>query len=716
MQPSCLDMDGSILAEILDAAMEIGEADCGDIRLVNGRTGILDFVVQRGFSGEWERYWRSKPLKFSICEMALDRKQPILIKDIGNSPFFKTIPSLRRTQELGCNSLRTTPLLSRSGGRLGTVALFKKQPQDPDDRSLRLLDLFARQAADRIENVCSTRKLSENEERQAFLLKVADTLAPLKDHLAVEREACRMLGEYLNVGRTYFVHFDEEDDTALIQEDYAQESNASLRGTYTISEFKWAIEKLRRNECNIVPDMKDMASVPEAHQKACLKLGILSSASVPLLHAGKLVAALCLAHHQQRAWLENEITLLRDVASRIWEVLQRIKSEKALELANETRERAQRLEALGQLTGGITHDFNNLLMVLSVNLEIAEMQMTAERGKIAIARAVDAIKQGASLNRRLLTFSRHRPLKTEAININERIVSSMELLRRAIGEEIHITTNLAEDSWIACIDSGEFDNALMNLAMNARDAMEAGGRISIETRNVFLHGEKAGVLNLPEGPYISLGVRDTGNGMSPEVIQRAIEPFFTTKSVGKASGLGLSSIYGFVRQSGGALDIKSRLGTGTIVSLYLPKSTEVKAVPKSNDRDTRFLTGQGEMLLLVEDHEQVLEATSERLRMLGYNVLVARSGRAGIKALELNSLIRLVVSDIVMPGGVSGYDLAEWAKKNRPDVHVILVSGNLGAGASLSQQNSYRILLKPYSFTVLAKALRDVLEAPESAA
>ena len=712
MQPSYLDTDHSILGEILEEAIEIGEADCGDIRLVNGRTGTLDFVVQRGFPEEWDSYWRSKPLEFEISRAALDRKHPIQIEDIGKSPVFSTNPSLRRTKGFGYHLLRTTPLVSRSGEFVGAFALFKKRPQSPNDRSLRLLDLFARQAADRIQTARSSVILGQNQEQKTFLLNIVDALAPLKNHLDVERKACRMLGEYLNVDHAYFVQFDEENDTALIQEEYTKETDTPLHGAYSMSAFNWSIEKLKRNECNIVPDMNDTALVPEAYRKACVQLGILSAASVPIFRADKLVAALCVAHQQRRAWLENEIILLRDVAERIWNVHQHIKAEKALELANETRERAQRMDALGQLTGGITHDFNNLLMVLSVNLEIAEMHMTAQRGQIAIARAMEAVKQGASLNRRLLMFSRHQPLKAEPININERILNLMQPLRRSIDADIHIGTNLMEDSWIACIDAGEFDNALMNLAANAQDAMGKGGEVLIETQNSFLHGEKARVLNLSEGPYIRVSVCDTGTGMSPEVIQRAIEPFFTTKSIGKASGLGLSSIYGFVRQSGGALDIRSKLGVGTTVSLYLPKSAALNAAPRTDEQDARFITGQGEMLLLVEDHEQVLEVSAERLRLLGYNVLVARNGREGIQALHLNNLIKLVVSDIVMPGGVSGYDLAEWARRHRPDVSVVLVSGNLGTGASLSHKGGYRILLKPYSFTVLAKALRDAVDQP----
>lgn len=712
MQPSYLDMDQSVLAEFLAAAIEIGDADCGDIRLLNGPMGTLDLFMQRGCPRAWERYWRSKPLDFDCCQAGLDAKQPIRVDDVENSAFFRTIPALRRMKELGYQSLRTTPLIARSGRFLGILALFRKRPSAPDARSLPLLNLLAQQAVDRMENERSAVILRQNEERKSFLLNLADTLAPLRDHLAVERETCRMIGEFLKVTHTYFAQFDEENDTAIIRQDYTKETAFPLNGAYSMSAFEWSIEKLRRNECKIVPDMKDTALVPDSYRKICLELGIMSSVSVPIFRSDKLVAALCITHHQKRVWLDNETLLLREIAERIWEVHARIKAEQVLERAHEAHQRAQRLEALGQLTGGITHDFNNLLMVLSVNLEIAEMHVTAPRGKIAILRAIDAIKQGASLNRRLLTFSQHRPLKTEPININERIMNLMPLLRGAIGEAFRVTTNLAADSWISKVDVGEFDNALVNLASNAGEAMGNGGEFSIETQNLSLQGEKARLLNLPEGHYIRLSVRDTGSGMSPEVIQRAIEPFFTTKSFGKGSGLGLSSIYGFVRQSGGALDINSKLGAGTMVSLYLPKAAALHPTPKAEDQHEQFLPGQGEMLLLVEDHEQVLEASAERLRLLGYNVLVARNGREGLHALERNNLIRLVVSDIVMSGGISGYDLAEWAKQNRPEVGVILVSGNLGAGASLSPQSGYRVVLKPYSFAVLAKALRDALAAP----
>jgi signal transduction histidine kinase/CheY-like chemotaxis protein len=716
MQPPRPVIDQSLLVEILETAIEIGEADGGDIRLINGYTGELDLIVQRGFPPEWERYWQSRPSELSVCKIAVEKKRPVLIDDIGNSPFFQTIPSLKRTKELGFNLLRSTPLVSRSGQCLGSLALFRKKTEPPSNRSDKLLELFARQAVDRIENAHTTIILRQNEERKAFLLNLADTLAPLKDHLSVERETCRMITEVLNVHHAYVVQLDDENDTAFIREDYAREADIPLKGAYSMSVFDWAIEKFRRNECNIVPDMMDRALVPEAYRKACVPLGILSIAAVPILRTERPVAALCVTHREPRAWLENEIILLREVAERFWNVHERIKAEKARELTHEAHQRAQRVEALGQLTSGITHDFNNLLMVLSVNLEIAEMHMTAQRGNIAIARAFDAVRQGAGLIRQMMTFSRPQVSKAEAININQRVMDVMHMLSQSIGEQIEITTSLAEPAWIASVEVGEFDDMLINLATNARDAMAKPGQIRIETANIFLRGERAKLLNLPDGPYICLSMRDDGAGMAPEIIRRAIEPFFTTKSVGKGSGLGLSSVYGFVRRSGGALDIKSTLGVGTTVSLYFPKSDARNRLLQADDQDAQFLQGQGEVLLLVEDHEQVLEASAERLRLLGYTVLVARNGHEGIEALERHDRIRLMVSDIVMPGKVSGYELAEWAKTHRPDVGVILVSGNLGGGAALSQQDRHRILLKPYCFTALAQALRDALDAPAGVA
>jgi PAS domain S-box-containing protein len=366
---------------------------------------------------------------------------------------------------------------------------------------------------------------------------------------------------------------------------------------------------------------------------------------------------------------------------------------------------AQRMEAFGQLTGGIAHDFNNLLTIITGNLELLGNEHSQLHQAAFLKRATDAAEMGAALTRRLLTFARRRHLMPQILDVNELILNLTEILQRSLGEPVSLTTVLAGSAWRIRADRSELENAILNLALNARDAMPAGGNLVIESRNVT--AEQAGLS--PDGEFVLISVSDTGDGMPPEVLERAFEPFFTTKEPGRGTGLGLSSVYGFAEQSGGHVTIDSAPGRGATINLYLPRAAEVsqdtgvvaEAVPLSEN---------SEVVLVVEDNPDVRELTMQRVEGLGYVVREAENGRAAVAILKSGEAIDIVLSDIVMAGGLSGYELGRWVQANRPSIPVLLTTG-YAAEEARPDAADFPILRKPYKRAELANALRDALAA-----
>lgn len=372
---------------------------------------------------------------------------------------------------------------------------------------------------------------------------------------------------------------------------------------------------------------------------------------------------------------------------------------------------SQRFELIGQLAGGVAHDFNNLLAVIGGNLELAAMRTADEQIIELLNDAREAVETGASVNRRLLSFARQHELEPVTLDVNNRIIKARRLLERSLGEQIVLETCLSSELWEARLDPGELDSAILNLVLNARDAMPSGGTLVISTRNYILSDEE--VESIPEAQtreFVQVSISDTGVGMAPDVLEQALTPYFTTKLRGKGSGLGLSSVFGFTTQSGGFVRIKSEEGKGTIVHINLPHSSAPSGAERLEDPKTDLPLGQGELILLVEDEEKVRQITRKRLIELGYNVVQATTAAQGTAVLESNHTVSLVFSDVRMPGAMSGYDLAKWTLENRRDVSVLLTSGYNDLSAE--EQQNVNLLAKPYSLRILAFALRSALSAP----
>jgi PAS domain S-box-containing protein len=377
--------------------------------------------------------------------------------------------------------------------------------------------------------------------------------------------------------------------------------------------------------------------------------------------------------------------------------------------------RAQRMEAFGQLTGGVAHDFNNLLTVIGGNLELLQDQVAGEKPQRQLKRAIEAVGMGARLTQRLLTFARRSDLEPEVLNLNDQVINIIDLLRRTIGETITISSVLAPDLGRVRADASEVENAILNLAINARDAMPAGGKLVIETANAEIDDSFAASIQgdrIVPGRYIRLSVADTGTGMTPEVLTRAFEPFFTTKEHGRGTGLGLATIYGFARQSGGYATIYSEAGLGTTVNLYLPRTDQ--PVSESNEALIRFAGASARRVLVVEDNPDVREVTIQRLEKLGYRHMASDSGPAAVELLKADPAFDLVFSDIMMAGGMSGYDLAAWVQANLPSVKVLLTSGfSYELARRLDRTGGdLKVLRKPYATADLATALQEGFESP----
>ena len=401
-------------------------------------------------------------------------------------------------------------------------------------------------------------------------------------------------------------------------------------------------------------------------------------------------------------------------ASRLYQRLDQalaIAEERNAELARSREElaQAQRLEAIGQLTGGVAHDFNNLLTIVIGNLDLILGARDDARKVERLAQdAIKAAQRGERLVRHLLTYARKQITHPETVNPNQLIVDIENLISQIIGEQIEVVTVLSPVLAPTRIDPAQFETAILNLVVNSRDAMAGGGRITIETRNVTL--DRGYATNEPEvapGPYVVITVSDSGAGMTPTVLTRAFDPFFTTKEVGKGSGLGLSQVYGFAKTAGGHVKIYSELGTGTTVKLYLPASPD-RAIMPEIATEMVDLVGGHETILVVEDDEQVLAVAADSLRELGYQVVTALNAAQALDILRGDDPVDLLFSDFIMPGAMNGAQLATEARRVRPELKVLLTSGYTAAALSFEHglPDNLTVVGKPYRREQLAEKLR----------
>jgi signal transduction histidine kinase/CheY-like chemotaxis protein len=443
------------------------------------------------------------------------------------------------------------------------------------------------------------------------------------------------------------------------------------------------------------------------------------------------VGAVGLAILAYRAFVEG-MKARREADSEAWRALEldravqqrtRELSEANVRLKAEASERAaaeaqlrqvQKMEAVGQLTGGIAHDFNNMLAVVVGGLDLARRRLTGPRREVEfhLDNAMEGATRAAALTRRLLAFARAEPLLPEAVNPAEQVETMLDLVDRALGERIIVHTSFAEPTWHVWADSTQLENALLNLAVNARDAMDGSGDLTIEVANVAI--DDGEIDDLPAGDYVRISVADTGSGISPENLERVFEPFFTTKPMGKGTGLGLTQIFGFARQSGGHATIASQLGEGTTVSIYLPRfEAEEGAIPPSAPAPAANQTETptehpGAVILVVEDDPRVSRSTTAALEELGYRPVACASGQEALATLEARDDIDLVITDVMMPE-MTGTELAAEVRRLHAEVPLLFVTGYVGEAGEAEDLVGGELLRKPFTVAALARAVESAL-------
>lgn len=465
--------------------------------------------------------------------------------------------------------------------------------------------------------------------------------------------------------------------------------------------------------------------------------GVLAGICVPLLTDGKWAAGIYLHQAAVRAWSEPEIILAKEIVQQTWLAIERAEALQSLNRRVEEQEAAlqqreivlreeferreaaerqlrqlQKMEAVGQLTGGIAHDFNNMLAIVISGLNLTQRQLARGNTDVGpfIEGALDGAGRAAALTQRLLAFSRQQPLEPAVVDANALLSGLSDMLSRSLGETIVLETVLQPGLWTTRADPNQLENAIINLAVNARDAMPDGGRVVLETANADLDADAARGLGMEPGAYVLVRVRDTGAGMTPEVLAKAFDPFFTTKPTGRGTGLGLSQVYGFIRQSGGHVAIQSQIGQGTAVDLFLPRSLDHAGQTRGDPADDVPAGRPDQVILVVEDEDRVRAFTVASLRDLGYTVLEAASGPAALEILARQRDIALLFTDVVMPH-MTGPQLVEQAQAIRSGLKVVYASGYTGSSSETDERVKAdgNFLAKPFSFDQLARKIGAAL-------
>ena len=572
------------------------------------------------------------------------------------------------------------------------------------------------------------------EARRETLVRVTDVIQELTDPNDIAFAASEILGQALKVSRVGYGTIDPDAETLDVARDWNAPGVETLSGRLSLRAYGSFIDSLKRGEFISISDVEQderTAGAAEALKSRSTR----SFVNVPALEYGRLVAVLFVNHDAVRAWSPEDLALIREVAARTRVAVERSRSEAALRDLNATLQnriaaalveqrateealrQSQKMEAVGQLTGGLAHDFNNLLAGVSGSLEL--MQTRMRQGRLEdveryMTAAQGAVKRAAALTHRLLAFSRRQTLEPKPTDVNELVTGMQEIIQRAVGPTIAFEFVGLSGLWVTLVDPSQLENSLLNLCLNARDSMPDGGKITVETANKSLDARAAREHDIPEGQFLSLSVSDTGVGMPPDIVARAFEPFFTTKPIGEGTGLGLSMVYGFARQSGGQVRISSEVGQGTTVCIYLPRyhgelardDEPAKPADLSHSRHS-------ETVLVVDDEPTVRMLISDILEDLGYVALEAADSAAGLKLLQSDARIDLLVTDVGLPGGMNGRQMADAARVTRPGLKVLLITGYaensvLGSGRLAP---GMAVMTKPFPVETMATRIRQMIES-----
>lgn len=589
----------------------------------------------------------------------------------------------------------------------------------------------------------TTRDVTERrdaEARRDALIRLTDAIRQSNTAGKIADAAVRILGEALAVSRVGYGTINAATDTLHVEREWNAAGIQNLPDVLMLRDFGSFIDDLKQGKFIAIDDVtQDLRTAIAADALIARSAG--AFVNVPVIERKHLIAVLYINHADKRSWSLEDMALISEFAERIKTATGRLRSELALresetrlreinenleaEVSARTRElmvaeealrHSHKMEAVGQLTGGLAHDFNNLLAGIMGSLDLMRVKMA--QGKTdGIERyinvALTSVNRAAALTHRLLAFSRRQTLDPKATDANRLVGGMEELIRRTIGPAVELEVIGAGGLWTILVDAPQLENALLNLCINARDAMPDGGRLTIETANKWLDGQWASERDLLPGQYVSLCVSDTGTGMTPEVISRAFDPFFTTKPLGEGTGLGLSMVYGFARQSGGQIRIYSEVGAGTTMCIYLPRFNEGASEFQQQDApDVMQSGGSGEVVLVVDDEVAIRKLVVEVLNDAGYETLEAANGPDALQILQSNAKIDLLITDVGLPGGLNGRQVADGGRAVRPGLKILFITGyaeNAVFGNGLLEPGM-QLLTKPFTMETLSRRIRESIE------
>jgi len=596
------------------------------------------------------------------CGTAAYRGEPVIVTDIASDPLWKETCHLAVPH--GLRACWSTPILSRAGKVLGTFAVYYREPRGPEADHLHMVECATHLAGIAIEREHAEDELQAVENRYRTLVEQLPAITyiaevgPLGAWHYVSPQIQSILGfspqEWMSNSANWVNHIHPEDrDHALCAETRFWEAGGMYRAEY----------RMLSRDGRVLWFRDDAVYLKNTDSQKPVMQGVLYDIT-PYRH------------------LEDQLR------------------------------QAHKMEAVGQLAGGVAHDFNNLLMIIQGHNEriLGHLAPTHAAHKDAVA-IKEAVNRGAGLTRQLLAFSRKQVLQPKVLDLNTIVKDVGKMLHRLIGEAIRIDLNTAPSLWHVKVDQGQMEQVILNLALNARDAMPQGGTLTIETRNVEID-ESADQVPVRPGKYAVLEVSDTGIGMDGETQRHIFEPFFSTKELGKGTGLGLASVYGVVKQSGGGVSFYSKLGYGTTFSVFLPKAHERSAAKKEGSVALARAKGT-ETVLVVEDEDQIRDMVSSYLQQDGYTVLQAQNGREALEiAHRYKGLIHILITDVVMPE-LGGRELADQLTRLRPRTRVLFTSGYLDTAVDDKFADQQAVILqKPFALNMLASKIREVLDQP----
>lgn len=614
-------------------------------------------------------------------------------------------------------------LIERGNGSEQAYFTFCYSPiRDPQGRVVGMLDTVTETTA----TVFLARRL-------AVLDAVGSAVANATDAETIMSTTTRLLAEHLQVSNCAYADMDADEDGFTIRGNWAAPGSPSIVGRYSLASFgARAVRQLRAGEPLVVEDNR--VEFPPEEAASYQALDVLATVCFPLIKDGRLTALMAVHHKKARVWSPYDLALVGEVTERSWAHIERVRADAAvreglaaftelnatleqrvmertaaLTQAEAALHQSQKLEAIGQLTGGVAHDFNNLLTIIRSSVDfLRQPGLSEERRQRYMSAVSDTVERASKLTSQLLAFARRQPLNPEVFDAGQRVKNIGEMLESVTGARIHVQVQLPEHPCHVRVDASQFETALINIALNARDAMEGQGTLTLRVVTVEAMPRIRGDAEARQ-PFVSISLADTGSGIPGDAVERIFEPFFTTKAVGKGTGLGLSQVFGFAKQSGGNVEVVSTPGQGSVFTLYLPEATP-QALPDEQPQQGPAPTHDAAQrhILIVEDNLEVGRFATQILQDLGYQTTWATNAEqalalAGMDALAFDG----VFSDVVMPG-MTGVAMAKVLRQRRADLPVVLTSGYSEELAD-SGYEGFEFLPKPYSADQVARALAKAM-------